>query len=336
MLHPAMAAFLLIALTIMPAFADPHPAGLQNHRFNGPIDPVTVDGVTTFRIEDRGCSTVDYGDGRGENDCVNGNVRSTIGADSWDPLSSAMEYRFDIQVEPGFRYQGRYSYEGERWHSNLRIASWEGPLLHNFLYILQLDSRRGVTFLDQECVPANRLAEWNSFSMKIRWASDDRGWIKVTCNDEIVYLAEGVATNQAPVCFVGLHCEPDVRKNPDRFLFILGMVMDGWGQEWAQFGFTSQFSSIQPEGITLRMRNIAISRNAELYDAADREAVSRLQAHLAALGCDPGPADGIVGNRTRSAALTCRDFADGEMPDALNPATLGPILALYERDHPLP
>src|SRR5690606_23531323 len=114
----------------------------------------------------------------------------------------------------------------------------------------------------------------------------DRGWIKVTCNDEVVYLAEGVATNQAPNCYVGIHCEPGVRKNPDRFLFVLGMIMDGWGMEWARYGFSSQFSKIQPEGITVRMRNVAIEKGAVLYDEQDREIIRHLQAHLTQLGCD--------------------------------------------------
>ena len=254
--------FLLLCFISAPAQAASHPAGLTNHKFNGPSKPVTEAGITTFHIKNEGCSTVDYGDGRGENDCANGNVRSAIGAGNWDRLGQTVEYRFDIRVDPGFNYPGRYSHEGRRWHSNLRIASWEGPLLHNFLYILQLDSRRGVTFLDEVCIPADRLSEWNSFSMTVRWAGDQRGWIKVACNGDVIYLAEGVATNQAPHCYVGIHCEPGKRKNPDRFLFILGMVMDGWGTEWARYGFSSQFSEIQPEGITVRMRNIAIEKGA--------------------------------------------------------------------------
>lgn len=318
------------------ALADPHPAGLRDHRFNGPIKPTTAGGVTTFRIEDEGCSTVDYGDGRGENDCRNGNVRSAIVARNWDKLGDAVEYRFDIQVDPGLNYPGRFSHEGKRWHSNLRIASWEGPLLHNFLYILQLDSRRGITFLDNVCVPADRLGEWNRFSMKIRWSANDRGWIKVTCNDEVVYLAEGVATNQAPNCYVGIHCEPGVRKNPDRFLFVLGMIMDGWGMEWARYGFSSQFSKIQPEGITVRMRNVAIEKGAVLYDEQDREIIRHLQAHLTQLGCDPGPVDGVVGARTREAALSCRSFEGEQLPEKLDVTTAREILSMYERRYPLP
>ena len=316
--------------------ANPHPAGLEDHRFNGPSKPVTENAITTFHIEDEGCSNVDYGDGRGENDCRNGNVRAVIGAQSWDLLGEAVTYRFDIQVDPSFRYPGRYSNEGQRWHSNLRIASWEGPLLHNFLYILQLDSRRGITFLDKVCVPADQIHEWNGFSMSVRWAADERGWIKVTCNDEIIHLEEAVATNQAPNCYVGIHCEPGVRKNPDRFLFILGMVMDGWGMEWARFGFPSQFSKIQPEGITVHMRNIAVEKGAALYDESDKEIIRRLQAHLAALGCEPGPVDGIVGAMTRYAALTCRSFADGQLPEKLDITTATEILSIYERQHPLP
>lgn len=80
----------LLAFVAGAASADPHPAGLRNHKFN-PLDPVTENGVTTFTIHDRQCSTVLYGDGRGENDCHNGNVRSILTAGFRERLGQSVE-----------------------------------------------------------------------------------------------------------------------------------------------------------------------------------------------------------------------------------------------------
>lgn len=334
------AAAIAIVLTVGHASADPHPAGLKPHKFNGPVAPVTEDGVTTFHIDNHGCSEVKYGDGRGESDCYNGNVRSTLGGLPNDRLGQSVEYRFDIQVAPGFDYRGWENWESrnhlpDRWDSRLRIASWEGQYLHNFLYMLKLDSRRGIDFLGRTCAPADRITEWNSFSMKVRWAADERGWIKVTCNDEVIYLEEQVATNQAPHCYITNQCEEGVFKNPDRINFLLGPVLAGFGHEWKKYNKPSQFTEIQPDGITIRMRNVAVTRGAELYADEDRAIIRRLQAHLNALGCNAGPEDGQVGPRTRAAALSCREFEDGVLPETLGLATASQILDLYETRHPV-
>ena len=213
------------------------------------------------------------------------------------------------------------------------MASWEGPAIKNFIYMLKLDARRGLDFVGRECVAPDRLQDWNSFSMKVRWASDARAWIKVTCNDKVVYLEENVATNQAPHCYVTNECDKGVEKNPRRFLFILGPVMAGFGPEWQKYGKPSQFTAIQKDGITIRVRNVAVTGGAALYDDEDREIVRKLQQHLSALGCDAGPADGVIGGKTRQAALTCRTFPADELPAALNVATLRTFLDLYLRDY---
>lgn len=170
--------------------------------------------------------------------------------------------------------------------------------------------------------------------MKVRWASDRRGWIRVACNGKTIHLAEGLATNQAPHCFVTNQCEPGRKKNPTKFLFALGPVMSGFGPEWEKYGKLSQFTKIQPSGITLQMRNVAVKTGVELYSAADREVVRQLQVHLNALGCDVGPADGIAGPKTRAAATGCRDFADMDVPGELNVLTAPDILAAYRDRFP--
>ena len=123
--------------------------------FNGPHQPTTTGGVTTFQIFDQQCSTRDYGDGRGENDCHNGNVRSALlGGDH--RLGQAIEYRFEVWVDPSLSYKGFYNSHAVGFlpgahDSRLRIASWEGNLLHNFLFMLKLDETDGITFLGKQC-----------------------------------------------------------------------------------------------------------------------------------------------------------------------------------------
>lgn len=335
-----LAAFVGTVLGAGWAHAEPHPAGMRNHNFNGPIEPDTRIGITTFRIEDKGCSSVDYGDGRGENDCRNGNVRSALVSGKREQVGQSVEYRFDMQVGEGFSYPGFYNTNAagflpDMWDSRLRIASWEGPATKNFIYMMKLDARRGIDFAGRTCVAPERLTNWNSFSMQVRWASDRSGWIKVTCNDQVVYIEEGIPTNQAPHCYVTNECESGVAKNPREFLFILGPVMAGFGPEWEKYGRPNQFTEIQPDGITLRVRNVAIVAAPPLYGPEDRNVVRQLQRHLAALECDPGPADGVVGAKTREAALACRPFPEGELPEELNVATVRTFLELYERDYPV-
>ncbi len=247
------------------ANADPHPPGFTNHDKNGPSKPKTQNGVTTFKIFDEQCSKRDYGDGRGENDCLNGNVRSDLIRQPEDKLKDSVEYRFDIWVDPTFRYNGwpnshAAGFLPNTWDSRLRIASWEGPFLHNFLYMLKLDAMNGITFLGQQCHPMERFGEWVTFSMKVRWAADKKGWIKVQCDDKVIYQKEGVATNQAPHCYITNQCEAGIAKNPKRFLFILGPTMAGFGHEWKKWGQPSPFTKIQPEGITIKMRNISVKK----------------------------------------------------------------------------
>ena len=154
----------------LPAYADRYPAGLSNHRFNGSNKPATVAGITTLHINDHQCSDVDYGDGRGENDCYNGNIRSVLSHQPQAVLNENWEYRFDIWVDPSFSYPGFYNDHARdfmpgSFDSRLRIASWEGPFIHNFLYAVKVDAKNGISFLGKECQSKSSFGEWVAFSM---------------------------------------------------------------------------------------------------------------------------------------------------------------------------
>jgi hypothetical protein len=215
MFRSIFAAALVAVALVTPALADPPPKGFEPHRFNGSTAPVTEGDVTTFHIEDKECSTVDFGDGRGESDCLNGTIRSMYGYEPWAQLGQALEYRFDIKMDPELQYEGYYNldaagFEPQSWDSHLRLATWEGTFLHNFIYILKASRKNGLTFAGELCQAPEDFGKWVSFSMKVKWTGDEKGWIAVTCDDRYIYVSEGAPTNVAPDCYVqkeaALHC----------------------------------------------------------------------------------------------------------------------------------
>jgi hypothetical protein len=325
------------ALLATPVLADPLPGGFFDHPFNGPTKPFTEDGVTTFQVFEGGCSDVDYGDGRGESDCSNGNVKSQIGYRTHAKLGETLDYSFELWVDPAFAYAGAFEYDSTPfraggWDSNLRIASWEGPDIKSFVYMLKLDSTNGATFFGKQCVAPADFGKWVKFSLKVRWANDSSGWVKVTCDDRIVYADEATSSTAQIQCYLANECQPGVVRDPKRLQYIVGMALNGFGDDWQETGREGLFSKLPPEGITIKMRNIAVTNSAELYAADDRAIVAKLQNALNGLGCDVGTADGVVGKKTRQQALTCRVFKFGEMPAKLTVATAPVFADLYTRD----
>ncbi len=314
-----------------------HPSGFSNHRFNPPDQqPVTEAGITTFHIEHGLCSDVDYGDGRGENDCKNGNVRSVLSFERQARMGEAIEYRLDIQLDASFAYEGWANAMAEGllpggWDSDLRIATWEGEFLHNFIYRISADSRKGIAFLGRTCQTPADFGKWVSFSMAIKWSSAPDGWIRVTCDDRLIYARENIATNVAPHCYLANQCEPGIEKDPRRIHYVIGPVMQGAGDDWQETGRDGFFTPIQEGGITIRMRNVEVKSGAERYRAADTEIISDLQTTLNALGCDVGAVDGIAGRRTQEAVFTCRVLDPGEAPLEWNLETAPLFLDLYTR-----
>jgi len=332
------ASFAAVAMLVaMPmAAADPYPAGFEPHKFNPPEQqPVTVDGVTRFHLAPGVCSKVDYGDGRGEYDCRNGNVRSILRRTKDVKLGESVEYRFDIRVDPSLAYAGFPNMAANGVYpgavdSHLRIASWEGPALRNFIYMLKVSTTHGIDFLAAQCQAPKDFGKWVTFSLKTTWTRDDKGWVVARCDDRIIYADEGVATNQSPQCWPSNECEPWVPKNPASFNFLIGPVMMGFGPDWQQIpGAKGVFEEMQPEGITVEMRNITVTKGATLYDAAGKAGMLALQKRLNELGCNVGSPNGAPNAKTRAAALSCRAFPPGTLPKKLTVATVPAFLAAY-------
>ncbi|MBY2968127.1 hypothetical protein [Rhizobium leguminosarum] len=319
------------------ATADPLPKGFERHKFNGSVRPEVKDGVTRFEIFDRQCSHVDYGDGRGENDCRNGNVRSTIRYTRDMKAGESVEYKFDFRLDPTFAYKGWQNnsangFYPDGWDSHLRLASWEGPAIHNFIYMLKADTHNGVNFLARQCQKPEDFGKWATFSLKIRWANDESGWVTASCDNKVIYAAEGEATNQAPHCWESNECEPQSNRDPKSFNFILGPVMMGWGNEWKTYDHhTSQFDVVQPDGIGIDVRNVSVTRGVSDYSAKQAVLLKTLQQQLAHLGCKPGNVEGKPDKATRQAALSCRKFESGSLPEALNLTTLQAFADAYAK-----
>ena len=151
------------------------------------INPVTEGGITTFKIAQEQCSNVDYGDGRGESDCRNGNMRSQIQPPKITVPSDAI-YDFKVRIRDDLNYAGFYNlhYTAHKFlkdvnyhDSRLRIATWEGEFIHNYILNLKLDSKRGITFLSKVCIPPADLNAWNHIQLKIKWRGDESGSIEM-------------------------------------------------------------------------------------------------------------------------------------------------------------
>lgn len=333
-MKPLHLIFAILAVLPTMLAADPHPMGLRNHSFNGSVQPVTEAGVTRFEIRNQECSEVTYGDGRGESDCYNGNVRSTL-SPHITATNGTWTYAFDVRVPEPVGYRGWYNdhacgYLDLCMDSRMRIAGWEGNRLHNFLYLLKLDGRRGVYFLDETCVGPDALGDWNSFRMEVRWSHDERGWIRVTCNDEVIYFRENVRTTTNPHCYITNICQNSDGQRPSQVLTIIGPAMQGFGFEWKQRGKPHQFTDFDGP-IVVEMRSVAFTQGANLYDL---EKVRALQTHLTELGCDPGPIDGVMGGRTRQSTLDCRDLGGAAPSDVVNAETIDAWLAAYQEAFP--
>ena len=328
--------FVASLLFLSAASADPLPTGFHVHEFNGKGDKVTTaDGETTFQIFDKQCGKVIY-DGRGENDCINGTVRAQAYYLPNATVGQTLEYKFDIWVDPSLQFQPVFTpdaqgYEPGGVQSQLRVLGWQGTFLHDSIYWLKLDATNGLTFEAQTCQPAKEFGQWVTFSMKVHWAGDNTGWVKVSCNDKVIYAKEDFASNRAPSCYIQNTCNSSVIKDTKEILVAAGLVSMGYGYSWKETGHTSPFLPIQKNGITLKMRNMSVTSGAVLYDDSDTGAVKDLQTELKTLGCYSGEASGEPDQPTRDAALSCKAFPDNALPTVFNVATLRTFVDLYKQ-----
>ena len=168
------------------------PPGFRLSHLNASSQPVTEDGVTTFRILPNDCSDVQYRPGSDESDCKMGSTKSQIYHEQMIKIGETVEYSFEVRVDPAFDYPGTFRrgleslpFAAGAWDSDLRIASWEGPERKSFVFTMKLDGTRGITFQERDCAPPSAFGTWVKFTMKIRWEHNNRGWVHATCDDRI-------------------------------------------------------------------------------------------------------------------------------------------------------
>ena len=146
-MQPLKRILCIVCLAIFATNVFAQPSGFKNHIFNGK-NPKTAGGVTTFHVQSGDCSSIDYGDGRGESDCYNGNLRSHIKHNTHARLGESYLYSFEIRVPDGFNYAG-----GPNLRSLLEVIELGRVRgIKNHLYTFHLDARRGLTFGDIVCI----------------------------------------------------------------------------------------------------------------------------------------------------------------------------------------
>lgn len=228
--------------------------GFQKHRFNG-RDPATANGVTTFHVKAGDCSSIDYGDGRGESDCFNGNLRSRIAYRSYAQLGDSVQYEFDLLVPRDLQYGG-----GPNRRSLLEVAEWQRVnTIKNHIHTMHLDSRRGVTFDDQICFGPGSFGTWITLTVSVRWSMGEDGILQVACNGKIV-LARTGRTAIPPDCGqLGVfQCEPGLQKPDEPIQFQAGLLFRGFGERNRRDGLSPAGRMPPDQGFTLQMRNLSV------------------------------------------------------------------------------
>lgn len=226
----------------------------------------------TFTVHQGDCSAI--ADRRGASDCADRNTRSVISAGADWRLGHQYLYGFDFWIDPGLTHPGFRTPRATRTggqSSRLSIARWEGDRYpNNQLFDVKVDATRGVTFLDRTCVPPTDFGNWHRLDIRMRWASDDTGFIEVRCDRRPVYsgrpifAASGIATNQALDCIPENHCDPTVMKNPTRFNMQLGVIFDA-----EVVNGRKVFPRIPPDGLTFKVRRPIARRLYVIFDRVE-------------------------------------------------------------------
>ncbi|WP_424965705.1 hypothetical protein [Dinoroseobacter sp. S375] len=249
--------FVLAMVSICAAFAahaQDHSKRFKPHKFNG-SKPVYSGGIWSFELKPQGCSSRKYGDGRGESDCLNGNIRSRIAAPKNVKPGQLVEYSMEIRIAPNFRYDGGPT---PAW-SKLEVAEWGRTKgIKNHIYDLQLDTVRGLTFERQVCVPPSKLSQWNKFQLRIKWSKSGDGFLEARCNGKVILSRRDQQTVIPPDCAAKykLQCDPSQQIPSASIYWQVGPKLSGFGPNFAKYGFSSQFAPFPRNGILLQMRNL--------------------------------------------------------------------------------
>ncbi|WP_171212628.1 hypothetical protein [Ruegeria sp. HKCCA5426] len=241
-----------------------NPLGLRPDERNASIKPTTKNGETTFGLRYGECSSRSYSGDRTENDCKNGNIRSSL-KKKWVRVGSTVRYSFDFWVDPSIAYAGWKNSNAKgflpgAWDTRLRIAAWLGDGKHNYLYLLKLDKRYGVRFVGKTCASPSDFGKWIPFEMTVKWSRTNDGTMTVKCNGKVIYHVSGKPTTvSTPHCYITNLCNPKLNNNPGQIGFEMGLVMQGFGPDWQRWGYSTPFTPFNGS-IVAKFRNVKMKR----------------------------------------------------------------------------
>lgn len=246
---------LLLFSFAVPGFADA-PRGFKEATFQG-SSPKLNGGEVTFTLLPGQCSSKQYGDGRGESDCKNGNLRSRINAKEYAKLGQTMEYSLDLWIQPGFRYN-----KGNRPRSKLTVMEWQRiNTIKNHIYTVHLDSSGGVKFEDKTCFSPAQFGQWVTLKMRVKWSKKDDGAMEVLCNGKRIFALQG-QNAIPPGCGTKAkqQCHLDKMDLRPPIQWQVGPKLNGYGTVYKQFGKKSPFRPWPEAGLTMKVRNLYYGR----------------------------------------------------------------------------
>lgn len=268
-------------------------------------------------------------DGAFWSDCANGRNRHELSTssdpdpwnkDNWYALSIYIPAAYDPPRNIGTSLLQFWAGGLDSW----MFRYWKG---RGFLLERKLDNARSVI------VPGGEVLDrWIDVVLRVRHSIDERGSFTVWADGERMYH------------YAGRTAAGDDRSRSPYFKFgIYSTALGADGQPIGEGGFGNGeglpnlhlfFDEVR-YGLTcadLGLAELGYDCATFTYEDADSERVAELQQALNALGCNVGAADGVIGPRTLSAALSCRYFEDGRLPDELTAANLQTFIALYSGD----
>lgn len=238
---------LYLLLGLIPQVAAALPTGFEQHIFNGAAAKSMPGGIVRFHVMNFDCSQKDYGDGRGESNCTNGNVSSRLAGRALARAGTSREYSAEINVDPGFAYLG----------DRLDLMMWQRVnVIKNEMYFLKLDARRGLTFQGKTCAAPKRFGSWVKVDLRVHWSNGPDGKFVLTCDDKTIASWNG-PNLVPPDCGTSRNdeCVLKLQDLSEPVQWQIGPFMGGRGQ--AKPGERmGKFEPIQPDGITIDMRAI--------------------------------------------------------------------------------
>ena len=214
-----------------------------------------ADGVWDLSIKEGNCNPSDYGDGRGESDCKNGNIQARIFSGKTYNSPNTVSYEFEIFIDEGFVYTETLPY---RKRGSIVIAEWGRiRLIKNHMYEMHLTPSRGVTFEGVVCFKPQSYGQWNSVSVIAKWSNADDGILQVKCNDKVIYSQKG-PNLVPPGCGTELkpQCKTEYIDLSKAISWKLGPKFYGFGSDYREYGRSSPFLPFPRGGVDVYVRNV--------------------------------------------------------------------------------